>query len=152
MAHAPNTMKHPETILVPPFVARAMFALMIAAVGLVAYAKITDTPLVAVVQQAPVAQSLDVIITGDKSGIYTVTSLDGTLLARSSDELAGLLGVMGRVIDRERLVAGVAGTPPLQIVRRENGNVAILDPSTGMATELIGYGRDNVAAFAKLLD
>jgi len=56
------------------------------------------------------------------------------------------------VIDRERLVAGVAGTPPLQIVRRENGNVAILDPSTGMATELIGYGRDNVAAFAKLLD
>ena len=152
MAHAPNTMKHPETILVPPFVARAMFALMIAAVGLVAYAKITDTPLVAVVQQAPVAQSLDVIITGDKSGIYTVTSLDGTLLARSSDELAGFLGVMGRVIDRERLVAGVAGTPPLQIVRRENGNVAILDPSTGMETELIGYGRDNVAAFAKLLD
>ena len=112
MAHAPNTMKHPETILVPPFVARVMFALMIAAVGLVAYAKITDTPLVAVVQQAPVAQSLDVIITGDKSGIYTVTSLDGTLLARSSDELAGFLGVMGRVIDRERLVAGVAGTPP----------------------------------------
>ena len=125
MAHAPNTMKHPETILVPPFVARAMFALMIAAVGLVAYAKITDTPLVAVVQQAPVAQSLDVIITGDKSGIYTVTSLDGTLLARSSDELAGFLGVMGRVIDRERLVAGVAGTPPLQIVRRENGNLAM---------------------------
>ena len=152
MAHAPNTMKHPETILVPPFVARAMFALMIAAVGLVAYAKITDKPLVAVVAQTPVAQSLDVIITGDKSGIYTVTSLDGALLARSSDELAGFLGVMGRVIDRERLVAGVMGTPPLQIVQRQNGNVAILDPSTGMTTELIGYGRDNLAAFAKLLD
>jgi len=152
MAHSPNTMKHPETILVPPFVARAMFALMIAAVGLVAYAKITDKPLVAVVQQAPVVQSLDVVITGDKSGIYTVASPDGTLLARSSDDMAGFLGVMGRVIDRERRVHGVTGTPPLQIVRRDNGNVAILDPTTGMATELIGYGADNVAAFAKLLD
>lgn len=152
MAHSPNTMKHPETILVPPFVARAMFALMIAAVGLVAYAKVTDKPLIAVVQQAPVAQSIDVIITGDKSGIYTVTTLDGTLLARSSDDMGGFLGVMGRVIDRERLVNGVSGTPPVQVVRRDNGNIAILDASTGLNTELIGYGRDNVAAFAKLLD
>lgn len=152
MAHSPNTMKHPETILVPPFVARAMFALMIAAVGLVGYAKITDKPLVAMVQQTPIAQSVDVIITGDKSGIYTVTSLDGTLLARSSDDMAGFLGVIGRVIDRERRVNAVSGTPPVQVVRRDNGNIAILDASTGMATELIGYGRDNVAAFAKLLD
>jgi putative photosynthetic complex assembly protein len=152
MAHSPNTMKHPETILVPPFVARAMFALMFAAVGLVAYAKVTDKPLIAVVAQTPVAHSIDVVITGNKSGIYTVTALDGSLLARSSDDMAGFLGVMGRVIDRERFVNGVTGTPPLQIVRRENGNIAILDPSTGMATELIGYGRDNVAAFAKLLD
>jgi putative photosynthetic complex assembly protein len=56
------------------------------------------------------------------------------------------------VIDRERVVNGISGTPPVQVLRRDNGNIAILDPSTGMATELIGYGADNVAAFAKLLD
>lgn len=152
MSHAPNTMKHPEKLLVPPFVARAMFALMILTVGMVGYARLTDAPLIAVVDQAPVVQSIDVIITGNKTGIYEVTAMDGTLLARSSDDMAGFLGVMGRVIDRERLVNAVTGTPPVQVVRRDNGNIAILDPSTGMATELIGYGADNVAAFAKLLD
>jgi putative photosynthetic complex assembly protein len=152
MAHAPNTMKHPEKMLVPPFVARAMFGLMIITVSLVAYAKLTDAPLIAVVDQAPVVDSIDVIITGNKTGIYEVTDLDGTLLARSSDDMAGFLGVMGRVIDRRRLVDNVPLDGPLQVVRRVNGNVAILDASTGMATELIGYGADNVAAFAKLLD
>ena len=38
------------------------------------------------------------------------------------------------------------------VVRRDNGNIAILDDTTGMAVELIGYGKDNVAAFAQLLD
>ncbi|WP_322893158.1 MULTISPECIES: photosynthetic complex assembly protein PuhC [unclassified Yoonia] len=152
MVDAPTTMKHPEKLLVPPFVARAMFALMFLVVALVAFAKVTDRPVIAAVEQTPIAQSIDVIITGDKTGIYTVTSPDGTHLASSSDDMAGFLGVMGRVIDRERTVQGVPLDGPLQVVRRENGNIAILDASTGMATELIGYGRDNVAAFAKLLD
>ena len=152
MTHAPNTMKHPEKLLVPPFVARAMFGLMFVVVAMVAYAKLTDAPLIAVVDQAPVVQSIDIVITGNKTGIYEVSTPDGTLLARSSDDMAGFLGVMGRVIDRERVVQGVPLDAPLQVVRRDNGNIAILDASTGMATELIGYGRDNVAAFGKLLD
>jgi hypothetical protein len=41
---------------------------------------------------------------------------------------------------------------PLRLVRRENGHVAILDDTTGWSIELIGYGQDNVAAFAKLID
>lgn len=152
MTHTPNTMKHPEKLLVPPFVARAMFALMFLTVAMVAYARLSDAPLIAVVDQAPIVASLDVVITGNKTGIYQVSDLGGNVLARSSDPMAGFLGVMGRVIDRERLVRGVAADTPLQIVRRDNGNIAILDASTGMATELIGYGADNVAAFAKLLD
>jgi hypothetical protein len=40
----------------------------------------------------------------------------------------------------------------LRLVRRENGHVAILDDTTGWSIELIGYGQDNVAAFAKLID
>ncbi|MFN3663563.1 photosynthetic complex assembly protein PuhC [Yoonia sp.] len=152
MVDAPTTMKHPEKLLVPPFVARAMFGLMFLVVALVAFAKITDRPVIAAVNQAPIVQSIDVIITGNKSGVYDIASPDGTHLASSSDDMAGFLGVMGRVIDRERTVQGVPLEGTLQIVRRDNGNIAILDASTGMATELIGYGRDNVAAFAKLLD
>jgi hypothetical protein len=66
--------------------------------------------------------------------------------------MAGFIGVIGRVFDRDRQVAGVADNPSLFVVRRENGNVAIIDRSIDLSVELIGYGTDNVAAFAKLLD
>jgi hypothetical protein len=65
--------------------------------------------------------------------------------------MAGFLGVIGRVFDRDRKVAGVVGNPPVQVVRRENGNIAVIDPSIDLSVELIGYGKDNVAAFGNLL-
>ena len=89
---------------------------------------------------------------GDRSGIYEVMTTDGQLIASSSDEKAGFIGVMGRVIDRERFVHDLTGNAPITVVRRENGNIAIIDDTTDLSVELIGYGKDNVAAFAKLLD
>ena len=59
---------------------------------------------------------------------------------------------MGRVVDRERMLQDKPSDAPITIVRRTNGNTAILDETTGMAVELIGYGADNVAAFAQFLD
>ena len=49
------------------------------------------------------------------------------------------------------MLEGVAGNPPLQLVRRENGHTAIIDPATNWSIELIGHGADNIAAFARLL-
>jgi putative photosynthetic complex assembly protein len=152
MAHAPNTMKHPERLLVPPFMARAMFALMALVVALVAFSTLTGREKVAQVAPSPVVQSLDIIMIGDRAGTYRVTDLDGQVLAYSSDHMDGFLGVIGRVTDRARNLRNVPLDTPMQVVRRENGNIAILDESTGMATELIGYGADNVASFARLLD
>jgi hypothetical protein len=40
----------------------------------------------------------------------------------------------------------------LRLVRRANGHTAIIDPATDWSIELIGYGADNIAAFARLLD
>jgi putative photosynthetic complex assembly protein len=109
-------------------------------------------PKAGVLVEAPVVQSLEIVMTGDRSGVYTVHDSDGRLLATSSDEMAGFIGVIGRVFDRDRQVAGVVDNPSLLVVRRENGNVAIIDRSIDLSVELIGYGTDNVAAFAKLLD
>ena len=55
-------------------------------------------------------------------------------------------------IMRERLVQDISSNAPVRVVRRENGHIGILDDTTGWKIELIGYGKDNVAAFAKLLD
>ncbi|MEL6840836.1 MAG: photosynthetic complex assembly protein PuhC, partial [Pseudomonadota bacterium] len=152
MSQLEQQMRHRDKEMVPRILVQAMFALMVASLGIVAYAQWADVPNRGVLVEAPIVQSLDVTFTaGERNDAYVVTNAAGDVLVTSADEKAGFIGVMGRVITRERFVNGVTGNPPVQVVRRENGNVAIVDDSTGMSVELIGYGQDNVAAFAKLL-
>jgi putative photosynthetic complex assembly protein len=152
MGQLEQQMRHRDKEMVPRFLVQAMFGLMAAALAMVAYAQWFDVPNRGVLVEAPITQSLEIIMVGDRSGIYEVRTLDGQLIASSSDEKAGFIGVMGRVIDRERFVHDLTGNAPITVVRRENGNIAIIDDTTDLSVELIGYGKDNVAAFAKLLD
>lgn len=145
-------MRHKDKEMVPRILVQAMFALMIGSLSLVAYAQLADVPNSGVLVAAPIEKERIVTLSGDRTGKYTVLDEAGSVIAASSDEKAGFLGVMGRVIERERTLHGVALDTPISVVRRENGNVGIIDPSTGMGVELIGYGLDNIAAFAKLLN
>ncbi len=152
MSQLEQQMRHRDKEMVPRILVQGMFALMLASLGIVAYAQWAQVPNRGVLVEAPVVQSLDIVMTGDRNGIYQVMATDGTLLASSADHKAGFIGVIGRVVDRKRLVYGLSSEQPLQVVRRENGNIAIIDKTTAMSVELIGYGADNVAAFARLLD
>lgn len=152
MSQLEQQMRHRDKEMVPRFLVQAMFGLMAATLSMVAYAQWFDVPNRGVLIEAPITQSLDIVMVGDRSGIYEVMTTDGQLIASSSDEKAGFIGVMGRVIDRERFVHDLTGNAPITVVRRENGNIAIIDDTTDLSVELIGYGKDNVAAFAKLLD
>ena len=152
MSQLEQQMRHRDKEMVPRILVQAMFALMVASLAIVAYAQWADVPNRGVLVEASVVQSLDIVMTGDRDGVYQVRGTDGTLLAASSDDKAGFIGVIGRVVDRKRLIYGMTSEQPLQVVRRENGNIAIIDETTAMSVELIGYGADNVAAFARLLD
>ncbi len=151
MAKLQKQMKHQDKEMVPRFLVISMFGLMLAVTAMVAFAQMTDMPKRGVLIEAPVVQSLDIVMTGDRNGAYQVHDTSGKLLATSSDEMAGFIGVIGRVLERDRFVNEVTGNPPVQVVRRENGNVSIIDDSVGVTIELIGYGKDNVAAFGNLL-
>jgi putative photosynthetic complex assembly protein len=130
-----------------------MFALMLSSVVIVAFAQWTGAPNSGVLIEAPVVQERSIILTGSREMTYTVTdAATGEVIGHSSDPLDGFLGVIGRVLERDRLVNGVQDNPPVRVVRRDNGHIAIIDDATGKVVELIGYGADNVAAFAKLLD
>ena len=152
MSQLEQQMRHRDKEMVPRFLVQAMFGLMAATLSIVAYAQWFDVPNRGVLIEAPITQSLEIVMVGDRSGTYEVMTTDGQLIASSSDEKAGFIGVMGRVIDRERFVHDLTGNAPITVVRRENGNIAIVDDTTDLSVELIGYGVDNVAAFAKLLD
>lgn len=152
MSQLEQQMRHRDREMVPRILVQAMFGLMAASLALVAYAQWFDVPNRGVLVEAPIVQSLDIVMEGDRNGIYEVHTTDGTLIASSADHKGGFIGVMGRVIDRKRFVHDLSGNAPITVVRRENGNIAIIDDTTDLRVELIGYGKDNVAAFAKLLD
>ena len=124
MSQLEQQMRHRDKEMVPRFLVQAMFGLMAATLSIVAYAQWFDVPNRGVLIEAPITQSLEIVMVGDRSGTYEVMTTDGQLIASSSDEKAGFIGVMGRVIDRERFVHDLTGNAPITVVRRENGNIA----------------------------
>jgi putative photosynthetic complex assembly protein len=152
MSALEQQMKHRDHDMVPLFLVRAMFALMFAALAIVAYAQWADVPQSAVYQETPVVSQIDVQFVSSREGVSTVFDMDGNQIAASGDDKMGFIGVIGIAVRREREVSGFANDAPLTILKRESGTYGILDPLTGWSMELIGYGADNVAAFAKLLD
>ncbi len=152
MSGLETRMRHRDRDMVPRALVQGMFALMACALAIVAFAQWTGQPQRGVLQEAPVIAERLIVMTGDRSGLYAVHDADGRLIAMSSDEKAGFIGVIGRVVDHQRDIHRVPSDAPLRLVRRANGNIAIIDPTAALSVELIGYGADNVAAFARLID
>ena len=145
-------MKHRDRDMVPRFMVVAMFSLMAATLALVAFAQLADVPQRGVVNATPVVNQMTVQFVSSREGVSTVYDMDGNAIAGSGDDMMGFIGVIGIVLKRERLVAGLPNDAPVTIIERQNGTYAIEDPLTGWSVELIGYGADNVAAFANLLN
>lgn len=145
-------MKYRDRDMVPSFLVKSMFALMLGAVALVGYARLSDRPVTSVVPHSDIISEKAITLIGNRSDGVQVLRADGTKIAHSTDELAGFIDVIWLSVNRERLVQDVPSDAPVRLVRRANGHVAVIDDTTGWKIELIGYGQDNVAAFAKLID
>ena len=147
-----NQMKHRDREMVPRALVVAMFGLMLSTLAIVGYAQITDRPNTGVPVLAEIVKEVPITLQGTRSDGVAVLDANGTQIAFSSEDKAGFIDVVWVSTKRARAIEGVTGNPPFNLVRRANGVTAILDPATGWSIELIGYGADNVAAFARLLD
>jgi putative photosynthetic complex assembly protein len=147
-----NQMKHRDRDMVPKFLVQAMFGLMIAAVALVSYARLSGREVTSVVVHSDIVQEISVTLDGSRSDGVAVVNENGTQIAHSTEDKAGFIDVIWMSVMRERTLHDAASDAPVRIVRRENGHVAVIDDTTGWKIELIGYGQDNVAAFARLID
>lgn len=138
--------------MIPLVLVRLMFGLALVSVALVAYARITDRPLVGVPTQPPiVAERVVFLAPGAERGSYVITDEAGEKLVASSDRKAGFVGAIGQAIERRRQVQRSDMAAPLTLVRRETGRIDIIDDASDFSIELHGYGSDNVAVFAGLL-
>ena len=151
MSQLAQQMRHRDREMVPRVLVRSMFALMLATLALVSAAVLSDRPHEGVIEQSPVAEEIVVTLSGSRNGPVDVIAEDGSVIANSEEERAGFIAVIWRTIERERM-RRAAAPGPVRVVRRENGRIAVIDPETGWSVDLIGYGRDNVAAFARLLE
>lgn len=153
MSQLEQQMVHRDREMVPRVLVRLMFGLMAVTLLLVAAFQYTGGEKRGVVEASPVVQERLVHFNAvERSGTYVITDTSGTQIARSDEGLNGFLSVMGRAMDRQRLRAGADATAAYAVVEKENGHIALRDPETGFEVEMIGYGADNIAAIANLLN
>ncbi|MCE8009710.1 photosynthetic complex assembly protein PuhC [Aestuariivita sp.] len=145
-------LRHKEVEIVPIFMVRAMFALVVVCLVLVSAARITGRPLEATPANTPVIAERAIYLSGDTSGAALVLDANGSVLADLPGEEGGFIAGVQRVIDRERNKHGVPLTAPVLLQLREGHRLSITDPSTGWSAELMGFGATNFRSFARLLD
>ncbi len=151
MSGLQSQMRRRDVEMVPVVLVRAMFGAMAGALALATFAVVTDHPLAGTPAPSAVVSQIEVRLASEPGGDVAVIGPDGDVIARSDENLAGFIGVMARNIERERARHGLPDEAPIRIARHADGHVAVIDDATGMDVELIGYGRDNVAAFARLV-
>ncbi|NNE89737.1 MAG: photosynthetic complex assembly protein [Silicimonas sp.] len=152
MSQLESQMKLRDKEMVPRILVQAMFALMLASLALVSFAVLTERPLTGVPAMQPIVAEVTVTLGAEREGHITVVDAAGHTVARSDKDKNGFIGVIHRVMERERMLQQATLSAPVRVVRRENGIYAVLDTVTDWSIELVGYGQDNVAAFAKLVD
>ncbi len=140
-----------EHELVPRFLVRAMFALVMTCLIMVSVYRWMDGPVRYTPPDSPIVIEKTLFLEGAMSGAATVFAEDGTLIAEYTPEEGGFLSGIWRVLQRERTKARVDLNGPVIVRARENNRLEIFDPSTGWGADLMGFGADNSAAFARLL-
>jgi putative photosynthetic complex assembly protein len=88
----------------------------------------------------------------DRAGAVVVLAAeDGREVAVLAPGTNGFIRGVLRGLARERRMSGTGREPPFQLVRRTDGRLSLVDPTTGRQVELDAFGPTNVEAFAKLL-
>jgi putative photosynthetic complex assembly protein len=141
--------------MVPTILVRAMFILCISVMIIVAYARLTDRPLAAMppsLEVAPVVAEREIRIFGQMDGSARVLDTDGNLISDFSPEEGGFVAGIYRVLERERGAVGLSASEPIRLVRFSDGRLGLRDDYTDFRTELFGFGADNEAVFARIME
>ncbi len=150
---AHETLRRRDREMIPRTLLRAMAGLVLLVLAIVTWARLTERPLTAMPDmRAEVLRDRMIVIHGSMSGAARVTDMSGAVLADLGETEGGFVAGMWRVLVRERNKHGVSPGAPVRLMAFDGGRLALADPFTGWRAELTGFGRDNAAVFARLLD
>jgi putative photosynthetic complex assembly protein len=141
--------------MIPAVLLRAMFVLVLCAIAITAFASYTDRPLEAMPAlegEVAIAKERTVFLYGEMSGAARVLDANGSVIANLDETKGGFVAGMYRVLKRTRMQAGLDLDLPVRLILFENGQLSLRDDHTGWRAELIGFGPDNAATFARMLE
>jgi putative photosynthetic complex assembly protein len=148
-----NEIAKRDKEMIPRMLLRAMLLMVVCAVALVVFARLTDRPLVAAPPQGiPMVTERIIVLSGDMAGRALVTDMDGRVIADLPGDQGGFVAGIWRVTQRERMLRGLPDTLPLRLVLYEDSRLVVYDDFTGWRAQLIGFGIDNYRTFYRLLD
>lgn len=136
--------------MIPIGLIRGMFGLALASLVLVTGAVVTNRPVVAVPQEAPISAEYRIVLIGHDAQAVTVKDENGTVIADLAH--GGFITVIENGLQRKRMLHGVPIEKPLRIVAFENGRLSALDEYTDYRVELGAFGTENRAAFERLIE
>ena len=137
---------------IPRMLLRAMALLVVVVLLLVTYARLTDRPLEAKPADGPIAMERVLHIIASDGGAAQVLDANGSVIANMADGEGGFVAGAWRAINYQRGLNNLDPALPVRLVRFEDGRLALFDDYTGWRMEIMGFGRDNTAAFARLLN
>lgn len=141
--------------MIPTVLIRAMFILCACVLVIVTYARLTDRPLAAMPpseEAVPVVSERAIRIYGELDGSARVLDAGGNLIASFASDEGGFVAGIYRVLERRRGAVGALASDPIRLVRFADGRIGLRDDLTDFRAELVGFGADNEATFARLLE
>lgn len=144
-----RAMQKRDKELIPRRLVIAMFSLALASVLLVAFAVLTDRPLVGQPKAAPIVAQRSLVIQSTGNAIH-VTDADThkTVLDLNN---GGFISVVNDGLERARLVSRLDGNPPVTLTLYENSRLSLADPATGWTAEISSFGPGNIGVWMNLL-
>jgi putative photosynthetic complex assembly protein len=155
LSHAERKLVKRDKEMVPTILVRAMFVLCLCVLIIVTYARLTDRPLSAMPPseaEVPALYERTIRIFGQMDGSARVLDANGMLIADFGPEEGGFVAGIYRVLERERGAVGLDASEPIRLVRFSDGRIGLRDDYTDFRAELFGFGADNEAVFARLLE
>ena len=125
-------------------------SLLFIVVGLVVAAKLTERPVEAVPIPHAIVEERVIFLEGTRAGAVQVRNEVGQIIASWTEDDAGFVSTLARVIKRERQKRNISSNSPITLRRRDGDIPTIFDPQTGHEIYLNSFGVDNVSQVLSL--
>ena len=140
-----------EKELIPIRLVQAVGALLLVTLLMVAYARLSDMPLIGTPKQVPVVSQTTLEFVKKENGSVSIYNNDGVEIINSRAGPYGFIVVVYNGFMSERKKKKIDINNPLKLIQYEDGRLTIVDESSSWDMHLNSFGSMNAAVFKELI-